>query len=62
MMDLHAPDLLGTRIVVGLRVPLGLETELLLMAMLSKNTSLELMPGKEHRGNLTSKCICSSKF
>lgn len=45
--DLHAPDWLGTRIIVGLRVPLGLETELLLMAMLSKNTSLELMQGKE---------------
>lgn len=46
-MDLHASALLGTRIVVGLRVPLGLARELLLIGMLSKNTSLELMQGKE---------------
>lgn len=36
--DLHVSGLLGTRIVVGLRVPLGLVMELLLNGTLSKTT------------------------
>lgn len=49
-MDLHASDLLGTRMVVGLRVPPGLVVvaELLLIWVLSKNTSLALSKGREH--------------
>lgn len=47
-MDLHALDPLGTMMVVGLPVTLGLVTELLLIGMSSKNTSLKVMQGKEH--------------
>lgn len=50
-MDLHASDLLGTRIVVGLLVPLGLAKELLLTGTLSKHTCPELRQGKEHGCN-----------
>lgn len=47
--DLRASDLLGTRIVVGLRVPLGLAKELLLTGILSKHRGPELSKDKEHR-------------
>lgn len=47
-MDLQASDLLGTRMVVGLRVPPGLVAELLLIWVLSKNTGPALSKGREH--------------